>query len=125
MLAQREITPGLVLHLDPDELQKSGGTFTCEESRRVRAGHFFVCLDVEDTTARWLPLYTRPDVGRQKLADTGRTGHSKWTGASCYWHYEQIWQAPHTAVIAAAAKGGDMSRLGARNRLEVPALPSL
>jgi hypothetical protein len=123
-LSGSEIKAGLVLHLDPDVLEVKGGTFTCKPVSRVQDGHFFVCLSTSDGEATtWLPLFSNPGDGREALALTGRTGYPKWTRGTFYWHHDQVWAAPHEAVIAAAKAGGDMSRAGARNFLRT--LPSI
>lgn len=124
MITEAELEPGLVLHLDPDELLAQGATFTCSESKRVRGGHFFLCLSVEENAGRWLPLYSNMGIGRQALEQTSRTGHPKWTNATCYWHGGQVWNAPHSAVVVAAIAGDDKSTPGSRNRLAVSDLPA-
>lgn len=125
MLNEAEIIPGLVLHLDPDTLENEGGTYTCTKSLRVQHGHFFLCLSATDTTGRWLPLYSEDGDGREKLGPDGRSGHSKWTKGTTYWHPAQVWTASHAAVVAAATDGGDMSRAGSRNTLDVSKLPKI
>jgi hypothetical protein len=125
MISANEIAPGLVLHLDPDELLSKGGTFTCVDSRRVKGGHFFVCVSVEGELGRWLPLYTRARIGRQPLTNSGRSGHPKWTCGTWYWHSAQIWSASHLAIIAAASAGSDMSEAGVRNNLDAACLPTV
>jgi hypothetical protein len=120
-----EISPGLVLHLDPDVLEKLGGTFTCEPALRVQGGHFFVCLAANATSSHWLPLYSNPGVGRELLPSQGRTGHPKWTQGTYYWHEEQTWTASAAAIVDAAVAGGDRSRPGSRNRLDPGRLPKI
>jgi hypothetical protein len=125
MLTATEVEAGLVLHLDPDVLEQRGGTYTCGSDLRVQEGHFFVCLSVSGGAGVWLPLYSKSGVGRQPLAATGRSGHAKWTKGTFFWHTDQVWTAPHDAVVAAAKAGGDMSRSGSRNLLAPQALPRL
>lgn len=125
MLSESEITSGLVLHLDPDELMSRGGTYTCADALRVQGGHFFACLSVAGGIGRWLPLYSKPGFGRQELSVIGRKGHAKWTGGTFFWHQDQVWSATNAAVVPAAAAGRDMSRKGARNTIAVAELPEL
>jgi hypothetical protein len=120
-----EIKPGLVLHLDPETLEREGGTYACDASRRVQEGHFFLCLSTLKEVGWWLPLFSEPGDGRTKLSRDGRSGHEKWTTGECYWHKDQVWSAPHKAVIAAAIAGADQSSLALRNRLAGRALPKV
>ena len=125
-LSESEIDRGLVLHLDPDALEEAGGTYTCSPDRRVRGGHFFLCVGADDELGDWLPIYSRDGVGREPLSASGRYGHPKWTEAACYYHVEQVWTAPHDAVVYAADVGNDMSRSGSRNGMtdnNIPELP--
>lgn len=125
MLSEPEITRGLVLHLDPDTLEREGGVYTCSADARVQSGHFFLCLSVGDAGGRWLPLYTNPGVGRRRLSPLGRSGHPKWTNAVCSYHVGQVWTAPHSAVMKAADAGRDMSRAGSRNTVANRYIPTL
>jgi hypothetical protein len=120
-----EISVGLVLHLDPDALAQHGGEFSCPEQRRVRGGHFFVCLKVRGDRSDWLPLYSRPGLYRLPLPMTGRAGHEKWTRAECYYHAEQTWTASASAVAAAALAGEDRSTPRRRNRIGSAHLPNI
>jgi len=44
-----------------------------------------------------------------------KAGHPKWCESTTYFHRQQVWQAPHAAVVAAAIAGGDLSRADERN----------
>ncbi len=125
MTTEAEIAAGLVLHLDPDTLANRGGSYTCKDEQRAQGGHFFLCLSVDAGSSRWLPLYSNPGDGRAQVAANGRTGHQKWTGGTWYWHRDQVWTAPHAAVVAADVAGVDMSSRGSRNLLDESNLPSL
>lgn len=117
MISQHEIDLGLALHLDPDELQICGATYSCQEGARVKGNHFFLCIGADDFAGLWLPLYTNSGVGRTKLSAPGRTGHPKWTQGTFHYHLGQIWTASHYAAVRAASAGGDLSIPGSRNRL--------
>lgn len=116
-VTEAEISPGLVLHLDPDELIAAGATYTCAEAERVRGGHFFVCLKTNGQLSRWLPVYTDDGPGRVEILATDRRGHAKWTGGTCYYHPSQVWDAANAAIPGAAAEGRDQSRRGSRNQI--------
>jgi hypothetical protein len=119
-----EITPGLVLHLDPDTLLALGADCTSLSDIRVRGPHFFLCLSVSGAVSRWIPLYSRAGPGRVELAGH-RVGHPKWTTQSAYFHPGQVWTASHQAVVNASVAGGDLSSRVRRNMLDGSAVPTL
>ncbi|MGA3057597.1 MAG: phosphatidylglycerol lysyltransferase domain-containing protein [Candidatus Limnocylindrales bacterium] len=122
LVAPSEMAPGLVLHLDPEELERRGGMYSCPRAFRVEGGHFFVCLSVSGVMATWLPLYSRDGPGRTLLVGS-RTGHPKWTHATTYYHSGQVWTADAAAIAAAALAGGDLSTPASRSMLEPADLP--
>src|ERR1043165_6193614 len=105
MVTEQELNFGLVLHLDPDVLEAHGATYSCDEKHRVKGHHFFVCTGADEETGLWLPLYSNTGIGRIKFPDEGRSGHPKWTEALCYYHPDQVWTAPHGAIVRAAEAG--------------------
>jgi len=107
-----EIKMGLVLHLDRSAIAAHGGVPSCKPELAVQGGHFFVCVSTAGGSGRWLPLYSNGGEGRERLEVSGRSGHRKWTTGVFYWHRDQVWAAPHAAVVAAATAGGDRSRPG-------------
>ena len=115
MITEGEIDLGLVLHLDPDELEACGAAYSCSEEARVTGGHFFLhrCRRF-----RW-SLDSDVHEPRRGTGGTGRigTGHPKWTRGKFHYHPGQVWLAKHHGVVRAAAVGGDMSAPGRRNRL--------
>jgi hypothetical protein len=125
LISEAEIDFGLVLHLDPEELEAQGGTYTCPKEFRVQGRHFFICIGADEESALWLPLYSSPGIGRDMLTSEGRSGHSKWTKATCHYHRGQVWTASHAAVVSAARAGGDMSEPGRRNLLSDEFVPIL
>ena len=120
-----DIKPGLILHLDPDTFEKEGATYTCAPQLRVRGGHFFLCISSSKDLSQWLPLYSEQGVGRKEIPRKGRTGDSKWTTASCFWHKDQVWTASGKAALAAAIAGGDMSTGLSLNRLAKTQIPAV
>lgn len=124
-ISPKEITVGLVLHLDAATMTANGATCTCETSRQVKGGHFFLCTARTDGASRWVPLYTKPGPGRTRLASDARTGHDKFTKGTFHWHKDQIWTADDPTIVAAARAGGDRSTTRSRNRLDPAHVPKL
>lgn len=125
MLTATEIRPGLVLHLDPRVLDAEGAACSCAPGLRVKGPHFFVCISASGALGQWLPLYSRPGVGRRELPPHGRTGHEKWADGTFFWHKDQVWTASADAIQIAAKAGGDKSTPTARNLIAPTALPRL
>jgi hypothetical protein len=117
MIATHEITDGLVLHLDPDELEAEGGVCTGAGRARVQGTHFFVCIAADEESGNWVPLFSVAGPYRDLVPYDEKRGHPTWCKSTTYFHTKQVWQAPHSAIVAAAIAGGDLSRPGARNAL--------
>jgi len=117
LIANNQIDRGLVLHLDPDELEALGATYTCPADFRVKGGHFFLCISANDDCGLWVPMYTNAGVGRRELNSAGRSGHPKWTQGKFHFHPAQLWSATHHAVLRAGCAGSDLSTPENRNRL--------
>ena len=117
MIATHEIHEGLVLHLDPDELEAEGGVCTGAERGRVQGTHFFVCIAANEEVGNWVPLFSVAGPYRDLVPYAEKVGHPEWRKSTTYFHVRQVWQAPHSAVVAAAIAGGDLSRPGERNTL--------
>ena len=125
MIKPHEITDGLVLHLDPDELEAEGGCCTGTESVRVQGSHFFVCIASNEDSGNWVPLFSVAGPSRTFLPHEEKEGHPKWCESTTYFHDQQVWQAPHSAVVAAAIAAGDLSEPGARNTLTAAGVDSI
>jgi len=121
----KDIAVGLVLHLDPDRLEKDGGTYNCPPETRVQGQHFFLCVEVNEDQSKWLPLFTNAGPGRIALTTEGREGHEKWVDGTFHYHPGQVWSAPSKAVANAAMRAHDKSRRGSRNTLDPESLPEL
>jgi len=117
MIASHEIADGIVLYLDPDELEAEGAACMGTDSARVVGPHFFVCIASNERSGNWVPLFSLDGPRRALLPHQEKEGHAKWCESTTYFHLQQVWQAPHSAVVAAAIAGGDLSRPGQRNRL--------
>lgn len=122
---RNDIAVGMVLHLDPDVLEKEGGTFTCDPAFRVQGQHFFVCVSVNGDASRWLPLYTNPGDGRALLDPKAKKGHPKWQQGQHFWHEEQVWEAGANAIYLAAGRAHDKSRKGTRNTIAAASVPNV
>jgi len=122
-VAVGDIVPGIVLHLDPGQLQACGARCSCHANKQVNGNHFFLCLATDEREGDWLPLFSRSGNSRLKLPPTGREGHPKWTGGTFYFHRDQVWTATHDAVIAAAVEAGDQSCASFRNTLKESEIP--
>jgi len=107
---------GLVLHLDPDVLRLEGAQ--CE-GHGVRGDHYFLCVsaDPESDESSWIPLSSKPGVGRLLVPACVKAGHCSWVRRPTYAVSHQLWLASSAAVFEAARVGLDQSRGGARNRV--------
>lgn len=117
-----QVEVGLVLHLDPDELERNGGKYSCSPERRVKGLHFFLIIGVQGLTITCVPLYSNENSpGREFVPKNGRTGHHKWARGSFYFDKNQCWSASAAAIWSAAQCGGDKSTSLNRNKLSVAA----
>ena len=114
MIQSAEIRDGLVLRLDPDELESRGARCASEAAHRVMGLHFFLCVAADETAGNWCRL---PDPGpwRDVLVNEHKARPAGWRSSETYFHQQQVWQAPHVAVVEAAIVGGDLSKAGERN----------
>ena len=117
MIEARDIRDGLVLHLDSDELEASGGRCSENGSYRVQGSHFFVCIAADERSGNWVPLFSTAGPYRDLVPNEEKSGHPKWCESTTYFHCRQVWQAPHAAVIDAAVAGGDRSPADLPNTL--------
>ena len=125
MIKPHEISDGLVLRLDPDELEAEGGACVGAEAGRVQGPHFFVCIASNEESGNWVPLFSVAGPLRMLLPDEQKRGQPGWCESTTYFHRQQIWQAPHAAVVAAAVAGGDLSRPGERNTVTEAGVDSI
>ena len=123
--ADDDISPGLVLHLDPAVLAKHGATPSPAAAKVATGAHFFLCYAADTERSWWTPLYTKRSTTRIELSRWGRTGHEKWTSARLEYDPAQHWVAALEAINSAAIAGRDRSHAGARNRVAVDQLPTL
>jgi hypothetical protein len=117
MIAKHEIKGGIVLYLDPDELDVEGGVCTGAGPDRVQSPHFFVCIVANEESGNWVPIFSVAGPFRDLVPYEEKVGNPKWRESTTWFHTKQVWQAPHSAVVAAAIAGGDLSRAGERNAL--------
>jgi len=117
MIETREIQDGLVLYLDPDELEAEGSRCTGAGPARVQGPHFFLCIASDGQSGNWVPLFASAGPHRDLVPNEDKEGRPGWCESTTYFHCKQVWQAPHAAVVAAAIAAGDPSRPGERNTL--------
>ena len=117
MIAPHEIRDGIVLYLDPDELEAEGGVSNGAGPRRVEGAHFFVCIAADVSSGNWVPLFSQAGPYRELVPYEEKTGSRAWRESTAYFHETQVWQAPHTAVVTASIAAGDPSQPGERNAL--------
>ena len=115
MIQSNEIRDGIVLRLDPDELEARGARCASDPAYRVQAAHFFLCVAADDAAGNWVPLFPDPGPRRDILPNDHKSGPAGWCASETYFHTEQVWQAPHNAIVEAAIVGGDLSQPGERN----------
>ena len=90
-VSPKEISAGLILHLDPDEFEASGAIFNCDPAARVQGAHFFVCLWTNGVKSRWLPLYRDDGTGRVEIPSSDRSGHQRWMSPRAFYCPSQVW----------------------------------
>ena len=64
---------------------------------------FFLCVAADETAGNWVPLFPDPGPWRDVLGNEHKTGPAGWRSSETYFHKEQVWQAPHDAVVKAAS----------------------
>lgn len=114
-LAESEIVPGLVLHLDPISLELEGGRPYSSDNLRVRGDHYFLCVHVVDDSSYWVPLSSKPGETRVKVDRSHKRGNHLWTLEDSYAVASQFWCLSAQTVIAAARAARDHSHRGARH----------
>lgn len=106
---QQEVEPGLVVHIDTDELRRLGGSQTnaertLTEDRAVRGPHYFLILEVTGDACVAAPLFTRRTPGAERLDENRKTGlPAKWIGQDSHFNRWQHWRIPLAAVEASSA----------------------
>lgn len=108
----RELEPGLVLFLHPELLRDRGAYGPGEWWETVLDPHYFVCLDVGHADGIWIPASTKEGRGRFVLEPRDKRGPRGWTRGRSWCLVDQLWTAPHEAVLEAAFL--DDSRPGQR-----------
>lgn len=109
VVSEQEVKPGLVVHLDTDELRKIGGSLTNAEvamtgDRAVVGPHYFLVVEVDGPMATAVPLFSKCALGSEPLHEKHKAGLAdKWIGERSYFSRWQHWQIPIAAVAAASA----------------------
>ena len=119
VLHRSELVPGVVVHLDSDELRALGGSrtnaqATADEDRAVTGAHDFLVLMVNAATSDVLatPLFPRSAPGSAPLDDRRRRGPAEWLPHPVFHSRWQHWQIPIDALLAASS--GETTEPGAR-----------
>lgn len=103
-----EVAPGLVVHLQPEELVRIGGCLVkCPPGTEVRDKHFFLIVDVDATRGACVafPLYSQKQGIRDHLLldERGKSGRPQhWIGRKSYYFKWQFWSIPVASVPAAS-----------------------
>lgn len=116
-------TPGLVLHMYPEELLKFGASHTAETDEAVAAQHYFVCLSADAREGLWTPLYATRGQDRLPIGEASKIGHSRWTRGLSFYSVDELWRIPHKAAQRGAAAAGDKSGPKDENRVAAEAVP--
>jgi len=110
-ISPSEVRPGLVVHLDTQNLRTLGGSLTNamkngNEDRAVAGPHYFLIVAVDPVSqgATAVPLFSQSGPGSHKL-DPAKKGGSLplWTGAASYFSCWQHWRIPISDLVAASA----------------------
>jgi hypothetical protein len=108
------LVPGLVLHVDTDELRALGGSttnaqVTADEDRAVRGAHDFLVLvvDVKAGSCLALPLFPRSAPGSAPLNPVLQHGAAPWGVTPVFYSRWQHWRIPLEAVRRAERPSGD------------------
>jgi hypothetical protein len=117
-------TPGLVLHMYPEELLKHGASHTAQPEDAVSAQHYFVCLSTDARNGLWAPLFQAPGQSFKMIPESSKAGHSRWTRGPSYYDEQQLWSIPHKAAQRGAAAAFDSSLSKSPNTVALSALPN-
>jgi hypothetical protein len=120
LIAEADIVPGLVVHLDTAVLRSSGRCLTNAETnnqfdRAVVGPHYFLILLFDSQTDKWLavPLFSQRAPGSDLLNERFKIGHpDQWIGVNSYFSRWQHWLLDSEAIVNASAS--DNSPPGSR-----------
>jgi hypothetical protein len=126
-VTEAEVVPGLVVHLDTDELRRIGGASTNAEvsrgqDRAVVGPHYFLVVAVAGGLALAVPLFSRFAPGSELLEESLKSGlPAKWLGEDSYFSRWQHWRIPVTSVAAASDTEESSSQDRRRYAVRTPA----
>lgn len=115
--------PGLVLRFDPKTLAAQGATYTGAHDEELSPQQYYVCIETNAKDALWVPLFAAPAPGRKGIAETAKTGTSRWTKYSSFYDQAQICRVGHKAVHHAAEAAYDESSPKTPNRITAAHVP--
>ena len=107
-VTEAEVVPGLVVHLDTDELRHLGGSSTNaeasnEQDRAVVGPHYFLIVEAAAGQCVAVPLFSRYAPGSELLQERLKARlPDKWRGEDSYFSRWQHWRTPISCVAAAS-----------------------
>ena len=108
-VAPAEVTAGLVVHLDTDELRRIGGSQTNAErtqteDRAVVGPHYFLVVEVDEINAVAVPLFSKYAPGSEHLSENRKSGLAeKWLNEQSFFSRWQHWHIPVAALAASSS----------------------
>jgi hypothetical protein len=117
--------PGLALFLFPEQLLHFGATHTLAENEAVTAEHWFLCLSADAREGLWTPLHATRGQDRLPIAETAKTGQSRWTQGYSWYSTRDLWRIPHKAIQRASPPTADRGPARAPNRVVAAFVPSV
>ncbi|BBK35617.1 hypothetical protein STAQ_06950 [Allostella sp. ATCC 35155] len=124
-----EVTPGLVVYLDPDFLKECAGCLTnvVDLAQALnRPGPFLVLLKEEGSeNFLTVPLYTDPgrDGLRRELLRAKVGAGVGWLTRPSYWHQHHFWIIPATCFPGASTR--EINPVSNRKRYALDGLPEI
>jgi hypothetical protein len=130
-VAEDEVVPSLVAHLDTSVLRSLGGCKTNAEiekgvDRAVMGPHFFLVLEVDAACRACLavPLFSKKAAGSQPLDETLKSGLGEgWIGKESRFSKWQHWRIPLGSMGPASLR--ERSHRGNRRRYAAGYLAAL
>lgn len=123
-LALEEVTPGLALHLDPEDVR--GRRLWLASGDACEGVHYFVCLrrDEELQCSYWAPLSSKPGRYRLYLEPKQKRGRNVFKDRDSYLLCGQIWRFPDAGLVR-AEEIYEFTRPFRRNHLDLAVLAEL
>ena len=119
-LSEGEFAPGLVLWLHSSTLLYLKAHCECLSADAVaKERHPFVCLSASDATSLWMPLNSKPGMGRYPIRTDEKTGHNRpgdsWLTKPSFYHPTQVWVCSNKSIRYSLS--GERTTPTTRNRV--------